>query len=56
MKSINEFIYCMENKRFLSLNDNFVYNPHKHILNEEAERIISYINKNISAKIPREKG
>lgn len=50
MKSINEFIYCMENKRFLSLNDNFVYNPHKHILNEEAERIISYINKNIISK------
>ncbi|MCQ2969892.1 MAG: SNF2 helicase associated domain-containing protein, partial [Clostridium sp.] len=44
MKSINEFIYCMENKRFLSLNDNFVYNPHKHILNEEAKRIINYIN------------
>lgn len=50
MKSINEFIYCMENKRFLSLNDNFLYNPHKHILNEEAERIISYINKNIISK------
>lgn len=55
MKSINEFIYCMENKRFLSLNDNFVYNPHKHILNEEAERIISYINKNISSKDSKEK-
>lgn len=55
MKSINEFIYCMENKRFLSLNDNFVYNPHKHILNEEAERIISYINKKISSKDSKEK-
>ena len=55
MKSINEFIYCMENKRFLSLNDNFVYNPHKHILNEEAERIISYINKKISSKDFKEK-
>ena len=55
MKSINEFIYCMENKRFLSLNDNFVYNPHKHILNEEAEKIISYINKKISSKDSKEK-
>ena len=55
MKSINEFIYCMENKRFLSLNDNFVYNPHKYILNEEAERIISYINKKISSKDSKEK-
>ena len=55
MKSINEFIYCMENKRFLSLNDNFVYNPHKHILNEEEERIISYINKKISSKDSKEK-
>lgn len=55
MKSINEFIYCMENKRFLSLNDNFVYNPHKHILNEEAKRIISYINKKISSKDSKEK-
>ena len=55
MKSINEFIYCMENKRFLSLNDNFVYNPHKHILNEESEKIISYINKKISSKDSKEK-
>ena len=55
MKPINEFIYCMENKRFLSLNDNFVYNPHKHILNEEAEKIISYINKKISSKDSKEK-
>ena len=55
MKSINEFIYCMKNKRFLSLNDNFVYNPHKHILNEEAEKIISYINKKISSKDSKEK-
>ena len=55
MKSINEFIYCMENKRVLSLNDNFVYNPHKHILNEEEERIISYINKKISSKDSKEK-
>ena len=55
MKSINEFIYCMKNKRFLSLNDNFVYNPHKHILNEESEKIISYINKKISSKDSKEK-
>ena len=55
MKSINEFIYCIENKRFLSLNDNFVYNHHKHILNEEAEKIISYINKKISSKDSKEK-
>ena len=55
MKSINEFIYCMENKRFLSINYNFVYNTHKHILNEEEEIIISYINNKISSKDYKEK-
>ena len=55
IKSINEFIYSLENKRFLNLNDNFTYNPHKHILNEEAARIIKYLNSRIEIKGSTEK-